>query len=94
MISAKEAKFESEYRAKITEILNDCNNKILEATKKGKFECEVAIWISGTSEEVYTEVQEELKSLGYETHLTNDRITTKNAPCDQCAYWEYLTIKW
>ena len=98
MISANMARFESKHRSEVNEILDNCEKRIDQACKNGKFSCRVDIWIGDTAEEVYEEVDEEVQrelgELGYETHLTNDREWSRNAPCDQAAYYETLTISW
>lgn len=94
MIDAKKARFETKYRERVNEILTDCEKEIKAAISKGEYEANVSIYISNTSEEVYAEVLKQLEDLGYNTHLGDERIRTKDAPCDQCAYWEILKINW
>lgn len=94
MISANMALFESKHRSEVNEILDNCEKKIDQACKNGKFSCKVNIWIGDTAEEVFTEVRRELGELGYKTHLTNDREWSRKAPCEQAACWETLTISW
>jgi len=94
MIDAKKARFETKYRERVNEILIDCEREIKAAISKGEYETNVDIRISDTPEEVYTEVLKQLEDLGYNTHLCDERIKTKDAPCDQCAYWESLKINW
>ena len=94
MIDAAKARFESRHRSRINDILADCEREIEEAVKKGEYSTTVSIYIATTPEEIYDEILKELHNLGYETCLHDERIRTKDFPCDQCAYWEYLDISW
>ena len=94
MIDATKARFETKHRARVNEILKDCESAIECGYSSGEYECSVDIYMGGTPEEVYTEVLDQLHNLGYKTHLTNYRETEKNVPCDQCSYYEHLHISW
>ena len=94
MIDANTAHFKSKYQSRINDILDDCEKNILGAVEIGEFTTTVNIYIATTPEDVFKAVVCKLNELGYETNLHNERILTKNAPCDQCAYWEALDISW
>ena len=94
MIDATKARFETRHRARVNAILKDCESAIETACSNGEYECSVDIYMGDTPEEIYAEVLDQLHNLGYGTRLTNYRETEKNAPCDQCSYYEHLRISW
>ena len=94
MITASEARFETKHRAKVNEILKECEKSIEQGIHKGEYVARVSIWIGDLPEEVFDAVIKELQDLGYKTELSNYRITKSDAPCDQGAYYETLTIYW
>ena len=93
MINAKEARYESKYRAEIIKIEKEIEQAILKATKKGKMYCDISI-DKRTAEEVFGGIIKDLTNLGYKTNLTNFRITEQGFPCDQMNYYECLTVNW
>lgn len=93
MITASQAAFESKNLKEVLKIESDIENNIHKSIEDGRFYCDTSIHIS-TSKEVRQRIKSDLEKLGYTIQISDNAISERGCPVDQCSYYDTIRVSW